>query len=377
MEFRHERIDSNPPCGRLGFCETTDLTGNGRPDVVVGGMGAEYPVDLFGKELKLRYLPVIGDVVKRLEWNVFWYENPGWERHEVAVAPGLSVGATIADVSGNGRSDLVVGQNLDPELYWFEQPADPREPWTRHLITDDYVKYHDTAVADVDDDGEPELVVLSQRSEVVFYYDIPEDPWSSPWPRSHRHVVAENCNVEGVVIADVDGDGRTELVAGPNVFHRRSDDTWERERLGEDWKWTRIAAADLTGDGSTDLVMTEGDLPYHADRPGRLGYFSGPDWTPTVLADDLSNPHSLQVADFDGTGDPDIYVAEMGLGSTESPRHFLFRNDGAGNFDRTLVSSGIPTHEAKVVDLDGDDRLDIVGKSYTPTHHVDAWYRND
>ena len=41
MEFTHEVIDGSPPCGRLGICQPTDLTGNGRPDLIVGGMGAE------------------------------------------------------------------------------------------------------------------------------------------------------------------------------------------------------------------------------------------------------------------------------------------------------------------------------------------------
>jgi hypothetical protein len=39
-----------------------------------------------------------------------------------------------------------------------------------------------------------------------------------------------------------------------------------------------------------------------------------------------------------------------------------------------VLSSGVPTHEAKLVDLDGDGTLDVVGKSYGPERHVDAWY---
>ena len=35
LQFRHERIDASPPCGRLSFCIATDLTGNGQDDVIV------------------------------------------------------------------------------------------------------------------------------------------------------------------------------------------------------------------------------------------------------------------------------------------------------------------------------------------------------
>lgn len=373
MEFRHERIDARPPCGRLSFCLTEDLTGNGRPDVIVGGQGDTKPIRPFGKELKLRYLPLIGDVIRRREWNIFWYENPGWIRHDIVRAPDLSIGASLIDVTGNGSRDLVVGQNQGRELYWFEQPADPRSTWPRHLITDEFRKYHDTAVGDIDSDGEDELIVLSQRSKAVFYYDIPEDPTRSPWPQSHRHMVAEGIDVEGAAIVDIDRDGSPELVAGPHLFHRRNG-SWDHRPIAPDWKWTRVAVADIDGNGELELILSEGDRPYHDDRPGRLGVFTS-DGAGRIIADDLFNPHSLQVADFTGNGSPDIYVAEMGLGTNEAPRHVIYCNDGAGAFDPVEIGRGIPTHEAKAVDLTGDGRLDIVGKSYTPEHHVDAWIR--
>jgi hypothetical protein len=360
----------------MSFCLTTDLTGNGRPDVLVGALGGEYPVTLpvLDKEIDLRKLPGTREAIHRREWNVFWYENPGWERHDVARAPDLSVGGALGDVTGNGRMDLVAGQNINQyDLYWFEQPDDPREEWTRRLVTDDFEKYHDVAVADVDGDGDVEVVGLSQESEVVFYYDVPEDPRREPWPVANRHVVAEDIDVEGVQIGDFDGDGDVEILAGPNVFHRADDGTWAREQIAEGWEWTRVVAADVDGDGEDEVVVTEGDLPYQGDRRARLGVFDPPDWEETVLHDDLSNPHSLQVADLDGDGAPDIYVAEMGLESGHDPRQFVFWNGGDGTFDAEVIVEGAPTHEAKLVDLDGDGALDIVGKSYVEPS-VDAWF---
>ncbi|WP_423998882.1 FG-GAP repeat domain-containing protein [Haloarcula salina] len=374
MEFRHQVIDESPPASQMSFCLTTDLTGSGVPDVIVGALGTEYVVDLplIGTSVDLFSVYGMGPLARRLQTNVFWYENPGWERHDVARAPELSVGGSLGDVTGNGGPDLVAGQNIHRhKLWWFEIPLDPRETWTRRLITDDFEKYHDTAVADVDGDGENEVVGLSQESQTVFYYDIPDNPRREPWPVANRHVVADGLNVEGVAVEDVDGDGEAEIVAGPNVFHR-TDDGWEREQIAEGWECTRIAIDDLDGDGEPEIVLVEGDEPYLDDRPARLGVFDPPEWSLTLLHDDLSNPHSLQVADLDGDGTPDIFVAEMGLEEGHTPRQFAFRNDGAGNFEQELLGTGIATHEAKVVDLDGDGDPDIVGKAYTEPH-VDVW----
>jgi hypothetical protein len=390
MNFEHRVIDDSPPCGRLFGCHATDLTGNGRPDVVVGGTGAE-KLPILGRS----GAPLVGRLFRRLEKDLFWYENPGWERHVISPRSDLrALGTTMGDVTGNGRLDLFVGQGLGGrDLYWFEQPPDPREPWTEHHLGSPFEKYHDLAFGDVDGDGEPELVGASQRSETVFYYDVPDDPTRSPWPADCRHVLARDTHAEGLAIADLDGDGREELLAGTDVYRRAAAveqprsgaavetdggvtaDGWERESIVDGWKWTRVAGADLDGDGDPEVVLSEGDSPLLGGDAGRVAWFDPPEWTPHRLAEDLYCPHTLQVADFDGDGSPDVYVAEMGHGREDGQaRHLLFRNRGDGRFEETVVERGVPTHEAKAVDVDGDGRIDLVGKSYGADAHVDVWY---
>ena len=334
-------------------------------------MGRAWRKTIGGKRFVVRDLPVIGDALARREWNVFWYENPGWERHTVAKSPDLSVGGSLGDIDGDGMEELIVGQNDGNELYWFDPPKDPREPWDRYQITDGFQKYHDTAVSDIDDDGFVEVIVLSQRSEVVGYFDVPGDPRASPWPADHFHEIATGLNVEGVAVGDLDGDGKTELVAGPNVFSRNGTG-WSRRSLGA-WEWTRLALADLDGDGVDEIIMSEGDLPYQGDRNGRLGVVDTNSWTVDLLDDDLYCPHTLQVGDLTGSGSPDILVGEMGLDRNPSPHVYVYRNDGTGNFDRLTIASGVATHEGKVVDLNGNGRLDLVSKAYGPSVHVDVW----
>lgn len=377
LSFRHERIDDATPCQRLTVLQPTDLTGNGRDDVIVGGTGPELQLTVLGARSRLPSLAGLRQQFGLQPPTLFWYENPGWERHPIASTPQLEVGQALADIDGDGRVDLVVGQGLHyHDVYWFEQPANPRDRWERHLVTDAFEKYHDIAVGDVDADGVDEVVVLSQASETIFYYDIPADPTVEPWPDDHRHVIDRGRRAEGVALADIDGDGRVELVAGTNVYRRTggSHDGWDRDDITTGWDDTRVAVADLDGDGELEVVLTEGDSPVYGSHPGRLAWFDPPDWEMTLLADDLFCPHSLQIADFDGDGSPDIYVAEMGLGEYDSPEQSVYLNDGDGSFTETVVARGIPTHEARVADLTGDGRPDIVGKPYAPGRHVDGWY---
>ena len=361
MKFRHEAIDDEPPNTDHMICLATDLTGNGRDDVIVGARDGEP--------------------------SLYWYENRdgGWERHDVVNVPGLEAGGALADITGDGKLDVLAGGHWGQhDAYWFEQPDDPREEWPVHVLCNDYHKYHDQAFADVDDDGEPEVVLLSQYSEVICYYDVPDDPTQEPWPRANRHVVAAGLgDVEGIQVLDIDGDGRTELVAGRRVFHRLDADgtEWEAERVAPDWEdeRVRVVAADIDEDGAYELLLTECELPPLGARHGiyhdaRFGICEAPNWEPRVLRDDLHCPHSLQVADFSGNGRPDVYVAESDYDDYENPRHFVYENLGDGEFEEHLVHEGTAIHEAKVADLTGDGRPDVVGKSDTEDAHVDAFY---
>lgn len=352
LSFRHEIIDPEPPGALHDVTLVADVNGDGRSDVVIGARNPEED----------------GGV------NLFWYEAPSWRRHAMAAAPRLEAGGAVVDITGNGRPDIVAGQQKpETELWWFECPEDPTGPWTRRVLENRFVNYHDQAAGDVDGDGEPEIVFPVRQSGILAYYDIPADPTVEPWPTECFHLMGEGFEkLEGLCIVDIDGDGRNEVLAGPHIFRPPDspDELWPVEPVAPDFVLTRVKAADLDGDGRLEIVLCEGE-----SEPGRLAWFSSPDWRRHTLRDDLFHPHSLEIADFDGDGRPDLMVAEMGLDRNPEPRLLVYLNRGGGEFEEVLVDRGVPLHEAKVGDLTGDGRPDIVGKPYSREDcHVDAWF---
>jgi len=346
LKFRHQVIDADPPGSHHDITLIADVNGNGRNDIIIGG--------------------------KQGPPNLFWYENPTWTRHDMASATELEAGGVVLDITGNGRLDVVAGQQYTgSELYWFENPPDPTGPWAKYVIENRFRNYHDQAVGDLDGDGQREIVALSQKSGMLVYYDIPADPRVSPWPRECCHVIAEGLDyIEGLRLVDLDGDGRLEVIAGPNIFKLdQSGPRWQVQSFATDFVKTRVAVADLDGDGRLEMVLCEGE-----SHPGRLAWCAPPDWQPRVLRDDLFHPHSLEIADFNGNGLPDIFVAEMGLGINPQPKMIIYLNQGRARFEEVVIERGVPTHEAKLGDLTGNGRPDIVGKPYEPQRHIDAWF---
>lgn len=343
LTFKRVIIDPTPPGTENDVCLVGDINGNGRVDIVVGGK--------YGSN------------------NFVWYENPTWERHVIGKIH-AEAGGVLVDITGNGRLDIIVGNPWDTppdrfagytnnELYWFECPDDPTEPWRSRVITDRFLKYHDQAVGDVDGDGELEIVFASQGSGVVGYFDIPDDPRVSPWPDESLHIIAEDLTLEGLAVADLDGDGENEILAGPNIFKRGADGAWARTALPVKVDpATCVAVGDLTGNGLPDIVLSEGEL-----NSARVVWLRAPNWEPSLLGEGFFHAHSLELADFDGNGRLDIFVGEMGLHGYATAREVIFRNQGDGSFKMEVVGH-LPTHCGRVADLTGNGLPDIVVKPY-------------
>lgn len=342
--FRRHTIYEGPPAERMS-CVVGDLNNDGIAEFVVS---TRHPNELhwFGRK-----------------------DDGTWEAHLMDnTFPSISVGCALIDLTGNGRLDLISGtSDRGNHVYWWECPEDPTQLWTRREIFELPAKrIHDLLLADIDGDGRQELYVWNPDAETVFMVPVPDDPRVSPWP-GVRPVVT-GVNEQAITAADVDGDGQLELIAGCSWYRLLANGEWERHVFAEGYGGVRVAAADFDGNGRTAIALCEVALDI-GKTYGRLAIFRpGPDvekpWHAEVLHDRLLDAHTLQVADFDGDGKPDIYVGEMGRGDWTQPHppaQILFLNR-ADRMEKYIIDSGIGTHEAQVIELDG--KVGIISKPY-------------
>ncbi len=137
---------------------------------------------------------------------------------------------------------------------------------------------------------------------------------------------------------------------------------------------TFSAVGDINQDGRPDIVIS--------GRNGRFVWLENPGergtWPQHLISDARGMECGGSVVDLTGNGCPDIFFGEIGHGPTfeEHPPELILWENRAGRFTRDTIDVGTGIHDAVLADVDGDGRLDIVGKPLQgpERYHVHVYF---
>ncbi|MCL6505135.1 MAG: VCBS repeat-containing protein [Pirellulales bacterium] len=217
------------------------------------------------------------------------------------------------------------------------------------------------SLTDVNGDGRLDIVVVDTE-RVIWFEQPPADPTGSSWP---QHVIIQGgTRPHNVCLApyDIDGDGLLDFALGADWrpfdtatggtiqwLHRDAgSQSWSVLPIGEEPTVHRMRFADLDGDGRHELIvvplMGRGtERPTFDQRPLRILAYRIPDdpvrgpWNAEIICEQLHVAHNFWPTDLDRDGRTDILVASYeGIS--------LLRQDESGHWQCQQVGAG---HQAR------------------------------
>ena len=167
-------------------------------------------------------------------------------------------------------------------------------------------------------------------------------------------------------LADLDGDGDLDVVVSNDRPDRKLvylNDGTGRYRVGTtfgqpDWSTRYVTVADVNGDKRPDLLVANRSGNPAAPKPSYVCLNDGAGAFPVCRPLATQSATIIVAADLDGDGHVDLFVPHRDGG-----QNLIFWNEGSGSFSAEPTKVGPASsaiRAAAVGDLDGDGRLDIV-----------------
>jgi len=309
----------------------------------------------------------------------YWYEGPDFgKKHKICdVEPVDDYYDDFSDypldVNGDGYLDIITGAWWGQTLRWRENPGNDGE-WQVHDI-DKCGSIETTRFYDVDNCGTVEIFPNTPGEPQAFYKLI-KDEQGKGTGRFSKYVISEGPSGHGMGFADINGDGRTDVILA-NGWLEQPDDPfntpWEFHPdfdLGS--ASVPVLGLDITGNGLTDLIVGQAHaygLAWWEQKVDDKGERS---WEKHDIDPDSSQYHDLWLVDIDNDGELELvtgkrYRAHCGHdpGADDPIGIYYFKIDG-GRFTKHVIDYGAPGEASGcgiyfwVEDLNGNGRLDIV-----------------
>ncbi len=312
--------------------------------------------------------------------QIVWYHNPSWEKHVIAenLTERDHVCIAAQDIDGDGKAEVAVGAGWNPgntlnsgSVHYLVAPADRTQKWTPVAL------HHEPTVHRMhwvkNWRGNWELLVLPLHGRgnkggegagvKLLAYTVPsnpEDPWSTRVINEDLHVT------HNFDPGQWDEDQAAELLIGgkEGVFVSNwVDGAIQLRKIGDDQGGGagEVRKGSL-GKAGSFVASIE---PIHGKSVAIYRPKGGAEngvWNRQVIDESLVDGHAVACGDLAGIGRDQVVVGWRAmLGNAPVGIKIFTPNESGEKWDVSVVDHNtMACEDLKLADLNGDGRLDII-----------------
>ena len=256
----------------------------------------------------------------------------GWVKHIVS-AQAKPIYLYVVDMDGDGDLDIVTAtadhpNDYDSEVAWFQNNLSTTGDWKKIIISsrdsaDPISNANGVVVADIDNDGHPDVVVGTGRVTVqdgtVYWFKAPADPTQENWQRFQVEP-ATDISFFKMYTMDVNNDKNQDIIAGTNSGTYVYTNPGNPAQDGAQWERTLLEGtgssnylANMDCDRKLEIVNS-----YRGVKPDYQGSVSWIDvvdkngvvsYPRTIIDDNLHQAFDVNVMDVNGDYRNDLLVS--------------------------------------------------------------------
>ena len=262
-----------------------------------------------------------------------WCENltgGKFVQHDIGNSPEYVKDFVVKDFDRDGRPDVAMRMDSRTQI-WLQETGGK---WTEVLLK--HPAHEGMETGDLDEDDDPDIILNG------YWFETPDSPASCRAVASYKlHVIDKawfsqtgdwTKNSCKVVIADIDGDGKNDVVFSdserasfPVTWYRSStprvDTSWSKHPITVVDFCHNLQAADFNLDGRIDLLVGGMPKSQHRGLKLMLNGGAGTNWNEFVIQTEGS--YSAEIGDIDNDGDMDI----VGIRNWNSAPTWIYRNN--------------------------------------------------
>ncbi|MCH7785103.1 MAG: T9SS type A sorting domain-containing protein [Bacteroidetes bacterium] len=281
-----------------------------------------------------------------------------------------------ADIDGDGDMDVLSASRGDDKIAWYENTDGLGSFGPEQIISSDADHALSVYATDIDGDGDMDVLSASENDDKIAWYENTDGLGSFG---AEQIITTDADHAISVYAADIDGDGDMDVLSASEDDNKIAwyENTDGLGSFGPEQIITTDAdhansvyAIDIDGDGDMDVLSAsreDNKIAWYENTDG-LGSF-GPE---QIISTEAEKARSVYATDLDGDGDMDVLSA-----SEDDDKIAWYENtDGLGSFGPEQIISTDADHARSVyaTDIDGDGNMDVLSASRGDDKI--AWYKN-